>query len=1285
MPVMPLTGKITLRSENGGERVFTILEFLGRGGSTFSYKAYPDEYAPGVLKEFCPNHFTQLERNSEGQIILPSEFQQEFLRSRDEYVWPYIELMNLMHNPEHEKLGGFIPSFEIYYGDDTAYIWTSRRNDYSFDRFCNILRKHPSIDTKYRLLQVFIGIKSFTECVAELHKLSLLNLDINPANFGFGFINIDNPIMQNPSMFDVNTIKSIAEAQLEGETFGTEGYIEPDNFLPSVQSDIYSIGAVLFHAIITSENIYDYEEHFEKLYELVNSSKIIQSAGLSDDLKNKISELLKGCLSLRPERYKGCEEVISAIDEIITFKDFEQVYNSRYAEDEYTAKLMRMQYHLYKHTLYEHLHEENIIKVFVYGFNIYGQRFLDACLQMGQIPGKSLEIKVFCSDYEKEEYLNNRPEFQNFFNIDNQRDNDNEVYGKINFIHNLNELNMNPCYIFVSIGENNADILSNAEILQQTYTDCSINFLQTGDMPNDKQDFHGLNPVYADEDFEDPEIDRMAFNAHLIWEKGWGTSHQKVLERFRTAYNHNSSVSNVLSLKSKLFSLGIDLDKMNYVEAAAQCRNNINQNRNQLICCEHKRWVIEKICEGWRKKEVNSCNSNAGRQDKNAKLHVCIVRSRANQNLLNSNIWQDKVASWNNSDIVPENNNLDELDSMSVNLHRHFLELAKSFDKVSFYNAASQIKAKLIDFPEIAASFEELYSCMNDIADGEHAEKAQTVREKVYMYEEKLKKIFEDKLNDIQESSKKKELLTLNNNLTTLFSSTLESMRFTDFKHEDTVLIDNIPFILTYRTDINLVVPLFSDFHDNTRFFNNIASALLINPQKITYVSASGIHVKEAFSKLQKFASNKKLRAEVELLIVNNEAEINKITADMNTDNTVIDKNGSNMFSDYVNRFNFNSATMNFEDTEGFSRIFRYIKKRPSMTIANVISDFSNVASYKDNPCEFFEDYKTLWQLYSNQTYNYTWKKLTQALKNYTETNDVVATLRISNAQSHSYVYVLPFECRYTADKIIRELCEAGIIENSSHVEGFNVSSCRVKIQDIGNHKELFDKIFSDQEKLKCTDYYKIYPIYNNHNVLVAVGIKYNDLKVQNCFVLDELEEDYDIDTFLHKVRFILTTLNEMGYIFAHSVNDNGYVSLTFATPQIKDLLTSAGRMLEVFIYHEVKKSSKIDDVKSSLDCWWSENPNDKNELDCVITKGFKTIIIECKARYRLDTQAYDDFDVSSKKFGGVNTKRVLVSDYGGHMNDLENVFSRNYGLNNGIATIFEPAEIQNIVKTLSK
>ena len=60
--------------------------------------------------------------------------------------------------------------------------------------------------------------------------------------------------------------------------------------------------------------------------------------------------------------------------------------------------------------------------------------------------------------------------------------------------------------------------------------------------------------VYADEDFDDPKIERMALNAHLIWEKRWGTSHDEILDEFRSSYNRNSSISNVLSLKYKLFS-----------------------------------------------------------------------------------------------------------------------------------------------------------------------------------------------------------------------------------------------------------------------------------------------------------------------------------------------------------------------------------------------------------------------------------------------------------------------------------------------------------------------------------------------------------------------------------------------------------------------------------------------------------------------------------------------------------------------------------------------------------
>lgn len=436
--------------------------------------------------------------------------------------------------------------------------------------------------------------------------------------------------------------------------------------------------------------------------------------------------------------------------------------------------------------------------------------------------------------------------------------------------------------------------------------------------------------------------------------------------------------------------------------------------------------MVEKVCGGWVKKDIASCTSKADTKSNaaNPPAHVCIVRSEPNQNLRNQ--WQDLTDKWDNEIQLAV---LDELDRMSVELHRHLLHRVTDEDRKHVIYLASSMRAALKDFPEAAASFEELYSCMNDILKGVHTEKAQSVRDKVYMYEDVLLVNFKSKLAAVQECPAKTRAARCLREIESKdreFSRILESMRYTDFKQEDTVLIDNIPFILTYRTDVNLVVPFCNEVRDSTKFFNNAASALVINPRRIIYVSKCTDITESSFRKLTDFIAKRRLRAEIELLLigtcfafpgikithVDTVRAARDYVSSLDDGRTVLDRNGSTIFDRYPDRFDFDSASMSFMDACGFSATFGYLKKKPFITVHDACF-FNMSGEPKSNPPEFFGDYSRLWELYTANLY--AWKRMTQALGEYVKINDIIATFRIPQRLGEELTkrsYVLPFECR---------------------------------------------------------------------------------------------------------------------------------------------------------------------------------------------------------------------------------------------------------------------------------
>ena len=68
---------------------------------------------------------------------------------------------------------------------------------------------------------------------------------------------------------------------------------------------------------------------------------------------------------------------------------------------------------LSNYPLYEYAKET--IQVLVAGFGLYGQLFLDQCLQSGQMIDKKLKVTVLYEDSVKQ-YLDQRPSLMDFFN-----------------------------------------------------------------------------------------------------------------------------------------------------------------------------------------------------------------------------------------------------------------------------------------------------------------------------------------------------------------------------------------------------------------------------------------------------------------------------------------------------------------------------------------------------------------------------------------------------------------------------------------------------------------------------------------------------------------------------------------------------------------------------------------------------------------------------------------------------------------------------------------------------
>lgn len=113
-------------------------------------------------------------------------------------------------------------------------------------------------------------------------------------------------------------------------------------------------------------------------------------------------------------------------------------------------------------------------------------------------------------------------------------------------------------------------------------------------------------------------------------------------------------------------------------------------------------------------------------------------------------------------------------------------------------------------------------------------------------------------------------------------------------------------------------------------------------------------------------------------------------------------------------------------------------------------------------------------------------------------------------------------------------------------------------------------------------------------------------------------------------------------------------------------------------------KTGYFDDAASGYEFRW-ESGGVKNELDLVLTKGFRSIMVECKAVVALKREYYHKLHSIADQFG-IGTIKVLLGNTYARSNAAANELNtvqRSRGSQLHIETISDEAQIVNIGQTL--
>lgn len=528
--LVPFSGERSgKRSEKTKETVtFYVDKEIDRGSSAICYEAYYlDENGnkvSGTLKEFYPIDFNcpafELSRDDtiddihRNQLYSRNGTLDNFLRFKAGYIRPYSELLAVRNatgsDPEAKDLNNYFPVFDLYQGTSpigrdedncSVYVWV--KNEPGFVTFKKVLSdvcsrmEDGDFNRAQDLRLVLHCISVLAKAVDTLHLFSLYHLDLKPENFGIKTFRGKADKDVGISLYDINSLYSGRGRDTVVMSSGTQYFRSPevvdyDTALFGPGSDIYSLGAILYYALVvrleedpeTGKEIYKHihfceeksefdEEEYDNIGVSLRNSEFL---GDTDETGNSIifGQLYRilrkslntisytndnGFYETAEELYKDIEEVITQLGLVEGKKSvsdnteyyIEQLYKKKetyYAGQNKNGATGVIQWLLYKYPLYDYClprdGEEDGCNVLVLGGATYASKFIDLSFELSQVKNCRLNITVVSKDKvgDKSNYLVTRSAMSRFFEIDGEAASDvsSDPYGRLSFVEQ--ELNL---------------------------------------------------------------------------------------------------------------------------------------------------------------------------------------------------------------------------------------------------------------------------------------------------------------------------------------------------------------------------------------------------------------------------------------------------------------------------------------------------------------------------------------------------------------------------------------------------------------------------------------------------------------------------------------------------------------------------------------------------------------------------------------------------------------------------------------------------------------------------
>ena len=119
----------------------------------------------------------------------------------------------------------------------------------------------------------------------------------------------------------------------------------------------------------------------------------------------------------------------------------------------------------------------------------------------------------------------------------------------------------------------------------------------------------------------------------------------------------------------------------------------------------------------------------------------------------------------------------------------------------------------------------------------------------------------------------------------------------------------------------------------------------------------------------------------------------------------------------------------------------------------------------------------------------------------------------------------------------------------------------------------------------------------------------------------------------------------------------SGDLEFMYSNPAIIKMLSKTGNALEAYVWYAAKKSGYFDDIKVNFKFEWID-PDIRNELDVVLTKGLTSLVISCKAGKSPDNNHLYEIAYLTEHFTA-NSKAVITYILDPNYTIMENTVKR--------------------------